>query len=112
MTEKFRIDKNGTVVFNDRKDEPQTEYDKLMAEYAALEHDVVNSIVHHTDDPVKVARYHELKKILGIPNAKDVFNQGSKILSMAPEPTEQKQSDNSDLWNNIAKFKQRNDGKK
>ncbi|MBP5485952.1 MAG: hypothetical protein J6Y07_04585 [Alphaproteobacteria bacterium] len=108
MSEKFKVDENGTIIFDDRKDEPQTEHDKLMAEYVTLEHDVVNSIAHHTDDPVKVARYHELKEKLGIPDAKDVFKQGENVLTEA-EKTE-RESDNAEFWNLVKNFK--NGGKK
>ena len=80
MSDEYFIDDGGVIHFKNREEQPETEYDKLMAEYVDLEHQVVNSIAHHTDDPVKVARYHELKKILGILETSDVFKQGAKIL--------------------------------
>lgn len=80
MSDEYFIDDGGIIHFKSREEQPETEYDKLMAEYVDLEHQVVNSISHHTDDPVKIARYHELKKILGIPETSDVFKQGTKML--------------------------------
>ena len=62
MAEDFEIKEDGTIVFPNRKEGPETEEDKLRAEFAALEHEVVHSIAHHTEDPAKIARYHELKK--------------------------------------------------
>jgi len=103
MSDNYEIDNDGIIHWKDRQERPETEQDKLMAEYIALEHEVVNSIAHHTDDPVKVARYHELKKILGIPDAADVFNQATEVLKKA----DAKDDDNSMLYDAIKKFKAR-----
>jgi len=85
MSDEYFIDDGGIIHFKSREEQPETEYDKLMAEYVDLEHQVVNSISHHTDDPVKIARYHELKKILGIPETSDVFKQGTKMLQQGDD---------------------------
>ena len=103
MTEKYKIDDNGTIIFPDRKETPQTEHDKLMQEYATLEHEVVNSVAHKTDDPEKIARYHELKKILGIPETKDVFAQGIQNVQQKIDKEQ-----NADFWKHVANFKKRN----
>lgn len=101
MPDGYTIDDDGIIHWENRQEEPESEQDRLMAEYAALEHDVVNSIAHHTDDPVKVARYYELKRILGIPDAADVFKQATKVLKKEDE------EDNSAFWDAVKKFKAR-----
>lgn len=104
MADRYKINPDGTIVFLDRKNTgKKTERDKLMAEFAELEHAVVNSIAHHTDDPEKIARYHELKKILEIPEAADVFKSESFI--KASEKLKKSNSQNTDLMNAIANFK-------
>ncbi len=110
MSDVFEIDDDGIITFKNGQKQEKTKKDELMAEYAALEHDVVNSIAHHTDDPVKVARYHELRKILGIPDTKDVFNQASNFLTELSDKT--KESDDKHFWDLVADFKNRNGGKK
>ncbi len=105
MVDRYKIKQDGTIVFLDRKEiVEKTERDKLMKEYAELEHAVVNSVAHKTNDPKKIARYHELKKILGIPETSDVFEQAS-------EKVKQMGRLNTDLSDVIAKFKQRNTDK-
>ena len=101
MPDDYTIDDDGIIHWENRQEEPESEQDRLMAEYATLEHDVVNSIAHHTDDPVKVARYYELKRILGIPDAADVFKQAAKALKKEDE------EDNSAFWDAVKKFKAR-----
>ena len=101
MVKKYDINNDGIITFHDRKEMPETEHDKLMKEYAELEHVVVSSVAHKTNDPKKIARFHELKKILGIPETRDVFEQATeKLKQMGPL--------NAGLSEAIAKFKQRN----
>lgn len=101
MADKYVIQDDGTIVFTNRQEKPETEEDRLMAEFVALEHDVVHSIAHHTEDPEKIARYHELKKILGIKDETDVFRNGNKLLQQAGA----EKSDNSNLLQLIQNFK-------
>lgn len=101
MPDDYEIDNNGVIHWKNRQEPQESEQDRLMAEYAALEHEVVNSVAHHTDDPVKVARYYELKKILGIPDTTDVFKQATDALK------KEDKNDNSALWNAVKKFKAR-----
>jgi len=110
MADKYKINPDGTIVFLDRKDTgKKTERDKLMAEFADLEHAVVNSIAHHTDDPKKIARYHELKKILEIPDAADVFKSDEfiKTNERLQSKMQKENNDNSELWNRIAALKKK-----
>ena len=101
MADKYVIQDDGTIVFTNRQEKPETEEDRLMAEFVALEHDVVHSIAHHTEDPEKIARYHELKKILGIQEEADVFRNGDKLLQQAGA----EKTDDSNLLQLIKKFK-------
>lgn len=107
MVDRYKIKQDGTIVFLDRKETVEkTERDKLMEEFRDLEHAVVNSIAHHTDDPKKIARYHELKKILEIPEAADVFK--SEAFIKANDKLKKSNPQNTDLMNAIANFKKRN----
>lgn len=101
MADEYIIQDDGTIVFTNRHEEPETEEDRLRAEYVSLEHDVVHSIAHHTEDPVKIARYHELKKVLGIQDEADVFRNGDKLLQQA----DAKKNDDSNLLQLIQNFK-------
>ena len=101
MADEYIIQNDGTIVFTNRHEKPETEEDRLMAEYASLEHDVVHSIAHHTEDPEKIARYHELKKILGIQDETDIFRNGDKLLKQANA----EKSDNGNFLQLIQNFK-------
>lgn len=108
MVDRYKINPDGTIVFLDRKEKNEiTEHDKLMAEFAELEHAVVNSIAHHTDDPKKVARYHELKKILGIPDEADVFKSAAFIKANEKLKSKMQNENNAELWDRIAAFKKK-----
>ena len=108
MVDRYKIKQDGTIVFLDRKETVEkTERDKLMEEFRDLEHAVVNSIAHHTDDPKKIARYHELKKILEIPEAVDVFKSEAFIKANEKLQSKMQKENNDVLWKNIAKLKKK-----
>lgn len=111
MVDRYKIKQDGTIVFLDRKETVEkTERDKLMEEFRDLEHAVVNSIAHHTDDPEKIARYHELKKILEIPEQADVFKSEAFIKANEKLQSKMQKENNDVLWKNIAKLKKKMNG--
>jgi len=111
MVDRYKIKQDGTIVFLDRKEiVEKTERDKLMEEFRDLEHAVVNSIAHHTDDPKKIARYHELKKMLEIPEQADVFKSEAFIKANEKLQSKMQKENNDVLWKNIAKLKKKMNG--
>jgi len=110
MADRYKINPDGTIVFLDRKDTgKKTERDKLMEEFRDLEHAVVNSIAHHTDDPEKIARYRELKKILEIPDESDVFKSEEfiKANERLQSKMQKEKNNNTELWDRIAVLKKK-----
>lgn len=72
----YKISEDGTILFNNDRNIEETEMDRLQKEYSLLEYEVLNNHGHPTKDPVKLARYKELKKILKI----DDMAQGKALL--------------------------------
>lgn len=62
----YKISEDGTILFNNDRNIEETEMDRLQKEYSLLEYEVLNNHGHPTKDPIKLARYKELKKILKI----------------------------------------------
>lgn len=54
--------------------------DPLWEEYAQLEYEVLNNHHNPTKDPVKIARYNELKKILNIKKSEDALKEAKEKL--------------------------------
>lgn len=102
----YKINKNGEIVF-ENGDRKVMGSDPLFEEYTRLEYEVLNNHHNPTKDPVKIARYNELKKQLNI-------EKSTKALGEAIEKAKQqiiasdKSSDNSVLYAAMAKFKKRN----
>jgi len=102
----YKINENGEIVFNN-KNRIAPEYDLLWKEFTQLEYEVLNNHHNPTKDPIKIARYNELKKQLNI-------EESNKALDEAKEKIKQKiiendkSPDNSVLYTAIANFKKRN----
>lgn len=103
---KYTINKDGELLFKD-KDRIVPDSDPLWEEFLKLEYEVLNNHHNPTKDPVKIARYNELKKQLNI-------EKSTKALVDAMEKAKQqiiasdKSADNSVLYAAMAKFKKRN----
>ncbi len=103
----YKINKDGEVVFKDKK-RIVPESDPLWEEFTRLEYEVLNNHHNPTKDPIKIARYNELKKQLNI-------KKSTKALGEAIEKAKQqiiasdKSTDNSVLYAAMAKFKKRNE---
>ncbi len=65
MADDFSINESGEIIRENVQEVPQTEEEKLMAEYSQLEYEI-HHLTRPTKSPEKIARYEELKKILGI----------------------------------------------
>lgn len=74
----YKISEDGTILFNNDRNIEETEIDRLQKEYSLLEYEVLNNHGHPTKDPVKLARYKELKKILKI----DDIAKGKALLEV------------------------------
>jgi hypothetical protein len=103
----YKINKDGEVVFQD-KNRIVPDSDPLWEEFTKLEYEVLNNHHNPTKDPIKIARYNELKKQLNI-------EKSTKALGEAMEKAKQqiiaadKSADNSVLYAAMAKFKKRNE---
>ena len=63
MADDFSINESGEIIRKNVQEVPQTEEEKLMAEYSQLEYEI-HHLTRPTKSPEKIARYEELKKIL------------------------------------------------
>ena len=102
----YKINEFGEISFdNGRLKQPGN---PLWEEYAQLEYEVLNNHHNPTKDPIKIARYNELKKILDIKKSEDALDK-------AKEKIRQKliASDNVDdktgLYTAITQFKKTNE---
>ena len=104
--ENYKINKEGEVVFED-ENRVVPNSNPLWEEFTKLEYEVMNNHHNPTKDPVKIARYNELKKLLNV-------EKSNKALGEAMEKAKRKiiaadkSSDNSVLYAAMAKFKKRN----
>ena len=103
----YKINKNGEIIFyKDARQMPES--DPLWKEFAQLEYEVLNNHHNPTKDPIKIARYNELKKQLNI-------EESNRAFDMAREKIKQKiiasdeSTDNSVLYTAITNFKKRNE---
>ena len=102
----YKINNDGEVIFKN-KNRIVPESDPLWEEFTKLEYEVLNNHHNPTKDPIKIARYNELKKQLNI-------DESNRAFDMAREKIKQKiiesdsSSDNSVLYAAMAKFKKRN----
>lgn len=108
---KYKINENGEIVFNN-KNRLAPEYDPLWKEFTQLEYEVLNNHHNPTKDPIKIARYNELKKQLNIEESNKVLSEAldeakEKIKRQIIEKDES--PDNSVLYTAITNFKKRNE---
>ena len=58
----------------------QNEVDPVWEEYQKLEYEVLNNHHNPTKDPIKIARYNELKKHFNIKASEDALKQAKEKL--------------------------------
>ena len=103
----YKINESGEIIFPKGRKVPDKK-DSLWVEYIKLEYEVLNNHHNPVRDPIKIARYNELKKQLNI-------DESNKALDKAREKiknemiSSDKSSDNSVLYAAIAKFKKRDE---
>ena len=112
----YKIKESGEIIFPDGRKMPEQK-DSLWIEYIKLEYEIENSRHNSTKDPIKIARYNELKKYFDdneVPGRKNV-EETTKALNEAKEKIKQeiiasdKSPDNSVLYAAIANFKKRHE---
>ncbi|MFQ6739250.1 MAG: hypothetical protein ACLRFJ_01085 [Alphaproteobacteria bacterium] len=75
----YKINEFGEIIREgDFAERQKSDEEVLMAEYSNLEYLVLNNHGHPTTDPEIIARYHELKRQLGLDNQSDVFVEAAK----------------------------------
>lgn len=109
----YKINQDGEIIFDKNRKLPESP-DPLWTEYTRLECEVLNNHHNPTRDPVKIARYNELKKLLHI-NDEESKKAVGKALEEAKEKikremiVQDESSDNSVLYTAITQFKKRNE---
>ena len=107
----YKINEDGEIVFKD-KNRIVPEQDLLWKEFTQLEYEVLNNHHNPTKDPIKIARYNELKKQLNIEESNKAL---SEALDEAKEKLQQQiivsdqSTDNTVIYAAMTKFKKRNE---
>ncbi len=101
----YEINESGEIVFNS-DDRKTPDIDPLWKEYTQLEYEVLNNHHNPTKDPIKIARYNELKKQLKIDDkaAADALNKAREKIQRELIESD-KSVDNAVLYTAISNFK-------
>nr|MBQ0091522.1 hypothetical protein [Candidatus Enterousia merdequi] len=102
----YKINEFGEIVFNNGI-KKQTS-DPLWEEYAQLEYEVLNNHHNPTKDPVKIARYNELKKHFDIKKSEDALNKAKERIKQRIIAAD-KSKDNSVVYTAMSTFKKTNE---
>lgn len=105
----YKINEFGEIVFNDDTRKIH-DLDPLWKEYVQLEYEVLNNHHNPTKDPIKIARYHELKKQLHIDDKKtaDALNKAKEKIKRELIASDES-NDNSVIYTAISSFKKTNE---
>lgn len=102
----YKIDEDGTIIIPKGRN-VLPDKDSLWVEYFKLEYEILKS--HNpTKDPIKIARYHELKKQLNIEKSTKALDEAMEKIKKQIIASDES-SDNSVLYAAMAKFKKRNE---
>ena len=82
--------------------------DTLWKEYVQLEYEVSNNHHNPTKDPIKIARYNELKKHFNVTESNRAFNEAKEKIKQQIIASDES-TDNSVLYAAITSFKKRNE---
>ena len=100
----YKITESGELVF----DKPRGDVapDSLWQEYIQLEYDIMNNHHNPIKDPLKIARYNELKRKLKMGNhaGADAFEAAKEKIKREMIAADES-PDNSVLYTAMAKFK-------
>ena len=83
--------------------------DPLWEEYAQLEYEVLNNHHHPTNDPIKIARYNELKKHFDVKKSEEALNRAKEIIKQKIISSGKTQRDDSMILTAMANFKKTNE---
>ena len=103
----YNINNDGEVVFK-KKNRIVPDSDPLWKEFSKLEYEVLNNHHNPTRDPIKIARYNELKKQLNIDESNRALDKAKEKIKNEMISSD-KSNDNSVLYAAIAKFKKRDE---
>ena len=86
----------------------QNEVDPVWEEYQKLEYEVLNNHHNPTKDPIKIARYNELKKHFNIKASEDALKQAKEKLKQKIIAAN-KSNDKSITFAAMAQFKEKDE---
>ena len=101
----YEINEYGEII---RKKVVQNQIDPVWEEYQKLEYEVLNNHHNPTKDPVKIARYNELKKQLNIEKSVDALRKAKEKLKQQII-TSDKSNDKSLTFAAMAQFKEKDE---
>ena len=102
----YKINENGEIVF-DNVARKVGKKDPLWEEFTKLEYEVLNNHHNPTKDPIKIARYNELKKQLNIEKSNRAFDKVREKLKTQMIAADES-TDNSVIYTAISNFKKTN----
>lgn len=102
----YEINEFGEIVFDNGVRKQTT--DPLWEEYARLEYEVLNNHHNPTKDPIKIARYNELKKILDIKKSENALNKAKEEIKRRIIASD-KSPNNSVIYTAMTQFKNTNE---
>ena len=112
----YKINEKGEIIFPKGR-KMSDEKDSLWVEYIKLEYEILNNRHNQNYDPIKIARYNELKKYFYSEESdKKSMKDSTKALDEAREKIKQemissdKSNDNSVLYTAIANFNKKRNG--
>ena len=80
----------------------------MWKEFTQLEYEVLNNHHNPTKDPIKIARYNELKKQLNIEESNRAFDEAKERIKQKIIVNDES-TDNSVLYTAITNFKKRHE---
>ena len=98
----YKINEFGEIVFNNGREQHQ---DPLWEEYAKLEYEVLNNHHSPTKDPVKIARYNELKKHFNVADSERALNRAKEKIRQRLINSD-KSEDNAAIYTAMTQFKE------
>ena len=101
----YKIKESGEIVFKNG-DRKVLASDPLWKEFSKLEYEVLNNHHNPTKDPIKIARYNELKKRLNIDETNKAFDATIEKIRQQMIARDEA-PDNSVLYTAITNFKRK-----
>ena len=102
----YKINEFGEIVFNNGMKKQKT--NPLWEEYVKLEYEVLNNHHNPTDDPIKIARYNELKKHFNIEKSAEALTKAKEKIKQQIIDSD-KSPDNSTVYTAMTIFKNTNE---